>query len=324
MLKNISILGDSRAFDTYYTNNRYDERYGYDKTFPHRWRRIALLDQSASYDVIHIPDHFRSGTVQNNIIRLGLTNPSIVFVLDGIWESLLNKNHFIEFVEIRLRALPKSENSAIDLHYSQSDLVKLFKEDQLSVSPNQFGERARHIISYFRRRKRQVVWMTLPVPPSSYVGSTYHAGNYRPIHGWEECLAALNDAVVPIVTEYGGHVLNLTSEMGAVGGAATALIDQWHFSTAFHAHLANRLHDLTRHLLSQTPNDGHISNQYMLGGPEGKPGDDVVIYDGDPADELTVLNGLSPSQILLYPSELAQTENPTGNERAEFERQSLR
>jgi hypothetical protein len=187
-LKNISILGDSRAFDTYYTNNRYDERYGYDKTFPHLWRRIALLDQSASYDVIHIPDHFRSRTVQNNIIRLGLTNPAIVFVLDGIWESLLNKNHFVEFVETRLRALPKSENSIIELRYSPSDLVKLFKENQLSVSPDQFGERARHIVSYFlalsrrswrRAIRRGVVWFRV----CSFVSRTYSS------HGAAESLS---------------------------------------------------------------------------------------------------------------------------------------
>jgi hypothetical protein len=324
MLKKISILGDSRTFDTYYTNEHYEERYGYDKTFPHLWRRTALRDQSVEYDVIHIPDHFRSGTIQNNIVRLALTNPSIVIVLDGIWESLLNKNHFVQFVEAELRALPKTEDTEIEFSFSQTKLVRLFKSNRLSVSPEQFGERARHIVSYFRRRGRQVIWMTLPVPPRSYVGSTYHAGNYRPISGWEDCLAALNDAVVPTVMDYGGHILDLTNEMEAVGGASSAFIDQWHFSPVFHEHLAGTLHNLAQELLPKTPDADHVSNQYMLGGPEGRPDDDVIIYEGDPVDELSVLSKLSLAQILLYPDELTKIVNPTGNERAEFERQDLR
>jgi hypothetical protein len=324
MLKNISILGDSRAFDTYFTNDHYRERYGYDKTFPHLWRRIALFDQLVEYDVIHIPDHFRSGTIQNNIVRLALTNPSIVIILDGIWESLLNKNHFVQFVEAELRALPKTEDAGINLSFSQGELVRLFKNNRLSISPEQFGERARHIVSYFRRRGRQVIWMTLPVPPRSYVSSTYHAGNYQPISGWEECLAALNDAVVPTVTEYGGHILDLTNEMEAIGGATSAFIDQWHFSPVFHEHLAGALHDLARRLLPETPDIDHISNQYMLGGPEMPPNGDIVFYYGDRADEASMLSKLSPSQILLYPDELGKIVNPTGNDRGEFERQALR
>ena len=53
--------------------------------------------------------------------------------------------------------------------------------------------------------------MTLPVPPKAYVGSTYHAGNYAPIPDWDECLAAVNGAVVPIVEAYGGSILDLTT-----------------------------------------------------------------------------------------------------------------
>ena len=323
MLKNISLLGDSRAFDTYYTNEHYGQRYGYHQTFPHLWRRAALDMEPSQYDVVHIPDHFRSGTIQNNILRLALTNPSVVVVLDGIWESLLNKGHFIQFVEKSLKGVPKGKSSEIEFSFSEAKLVELFKKNQLPVSPNEFRERARCIVSYFRRRKRQVVWMTLPVPPASYVGSTYHAGNYKPILGWHECLTALNDAVVPIVIRYGGHVFDLTREMEAVGGASLALIDQWHFSPAYHQHIAKEMHSLARRLLPGTPGDEHISNQYMLDAPEARS-DDVVLYEGDLAGELEALSKLSETQILVYPEELVKTSNPIGKERAEFERQELR
>ena len=34
VLPNVSVLGDSRVFDTYYTGDDYAVRYGYDSTFP--------------------------------------------------------------------------------------------------------------------------------------------------------------------------------------------------------------------------------------------------------------------------------------------------
>ena len=129
---------------------------------------------------------------------------------------------------------------------------------------------------------------------------------------------------MPIVGDYGGTVLDLTNEMEAVGGASSAFIDQWHFSPAFHARLADSLNELSSRLISQMPNDAHVSNLFMLGAPEESPGENVVIYDGDPDEELEVLNELPASQILVYPDELMQIVNPPGNERAEFERQELR
>ena len=155
MRHTVTVLGDSRAFDTYYTKANYAIRYGYDATFPHLWRSAALGNPGANYDVVHIPDHFRSGTVQNNIVRLALTNPSVIVLLDGIWETLLNKVYFIEY----------AKTHAPDLEYSRERLVELFKSGKLSVSPVGFVERTRALVSYFRRRRRQAVYMTLPVPP---------------------------------------------------------------------------------------------------------------------------------------------------------------
>ena len=173
--------------------------FSYDASFPHLWRRAALANPSANYDVVHIPDHFRGSTVQNNIVRIALTDPSIVVILDGIWETLLNKGHFIEYTERRLREHDGSSDEVLSLRYSPNILVELFKTNMLSVSPQDFAERARHLVSYFRRRRRQVVWLTLPVPAKIYIGSTYHAGDYRPLAGWDECLAAMNDAVIPVM-----------------------------------------------------------------------------------------------------------------------------
>ena len=166
--------------------------------------------------------------------------------------------------------------------------------------------------------------MTLPVPPAPYIGSTYHAGNYRPIDGWDECLSALNHAVVPMVQDYGGTVLDLTSEMQAIGGASSAFIDQWHFSPSFHARLADSLNEISNRLLPQTPDETHVSNLFMLGAPEEPLSENVIMFEGDPDDELCAMAALSASQILIYPDELTQIVNPTGNERAEFERQDLR
>ena len=172
----VAVLGDSRAFDTYYTSDAYKIRYGYDSTFPHIWRAAALADAQSGYDVVHIPDHFRGGTVQNNIVRLALTDPAVVVLLDGIWETLINKGHFIAY----------AEQNALDEPFSHAGLVDLFKANRLSVSPQAFAERTRTLVSYFRRRRRQVIHMTLPVPPKAYIGSTYHAGGYKPLDDWDE------------------------------------------------------------------------------------------------------------------------------------------
>ncbi len=314
MRQNVTILGDSRAFDTYYTNASYSVRYGYDATFPHIWRRAALADQDAGYDVIHIPDHFRGGTVQNNIVRLALTNPAVVVLLDGIWETLINKGHFIEYASA----------SAPDLPYSRERLVELFKADKLSVSPGGFAERTRTLISYFRRRQRQVIYMTLPVPPKSYIGSTYHAGDYTPHEDWDECLAAVNSAGVKVAKSYGCAVLDLTKLMTECGGPCEALIDQWHFSPGFHQKIADRLAISVSAMLKETAGPGHVSHDFMLGPSSGPLPGAVIVHEGSPVDELELLAGLGEEQILVYPDELTDIDNPRGNDRAELQKQAIR
>ena len=319
-----TILGDSRAFDTYFTNSHYAARYGYESTFSHVWRKMALLDSSCDYDVVHIPDHFRGGTVQNNIVRLALTNPTVVVVLDGIWDTLVSKKHFLEYAERRLGDHSSGGGGAQEGDYDPTILSRLFEAGELSISPEGFAERSRHIISYFRRRQRHIIWMTLPVPPKSFVGSNYHAGDYRPNANWDECLRAANEAICPIVEAYGGVVLDMTAEMNAVGGAEKAFIDQWHFTATFHLHLAKVLHQQVRLLLPTAPGAEHISHSYMLGSPDNPKSRDVILYEGEPADELGMFARLAPEQIMVYPSELGPIDNPRGNDRAEFEKQAVR
>jgi len=316
-IRNVTVLGDSRTFDTYYTNSRYRARYGYDKTFSQQWRRAALANPSSSYDVVHIADHFRSGTIQNNIIRAALTDPAIVVVLDGIWETLVNKGHYLDYA--------KRKGIDGDCTYNRAELSALFCADELPLSPSAYAVRQSRLISYFRRRRRQIIWMTLPVPPKAYIGSTYHAGDYIPVPDWDECLAAVNDAIVPVVESYGGSVLNMTELMNEVGGPEVAFIDQWHFSEAFHAHIAEVLDRRASVLLAETPGPQHVSHRYMLGAPKDHGlHPDVVIHQGGPADELSVLRSLSPEKILLYPAELGEIDNPRGNDRATFEKQAVR
>lgn len=320
----VTILGDSRAFDTYFTNANYVARYGYEKTFPHIWRKMALLEAPCEFDVVHIPDHFRGGTVQNNIIRLALTNPAVIVILEGIWDTLIGKRHFVEYVEQRRQTRSPQSADEPEPEYDPTSLSQLFVAGELSISPEDFADRSRRIISYFRRRQRQIIWMTLPVPPKSFVGSTYHAGNYQPNANWHECLAAVNDAVRPIVEAYGGVILDMTLEMDAVGGAGEAFIDQWHFTPAFHIQLADALHCQARRLVRSAPGPGHVSHDYMLGSPDGPLARNVILYDGEPEAELEQFPRLGPEQIMLYPNELGPIDNPRGNDRVEFEKQAVR
>lgn len=323
-IPNVTILGDSRTFDTYFTNDRYDVRYGYDSSFPQLWRKRALTDPTANYDVVHIPDHFRGGTVQNNIIRLALTDPSIVVVLDGIWESLLNKGHFLEFAERLLRGHASAFDGPINLSYSPDTLLQLFENGALSVSPQDFAERARVLVSYFRRRRRQVLWLPLPVPDQHYIGSTYHAGDYHPPVNWDQILSALNAASASVMAAYGCHTIDMTRVMTEFGGAEEAFIDQWHFSPGFHAHLAEILDRRCREILKECPGADHVSHEFMLACPDRDVPPSVSVYDGEAADEVSALAALGEEQILVYATELESIDNPRSNDREAFERQAIR
>ncbi len=209
-----------------------------------------------------------------------------------------------------------------DFEFSARKLVDLFVANKLSVSPNAFAERARRLVSYFRRRRRDVVWLTLPVVPKRYVGTTFHAGGYRPIENWDECLAAMNAAVLPVMNAYGCEVLDLTDLMTGFGGPERALIDQWHFSPEFHAHLAEVLDERCRGLIERAPAPNHVSHRYMLGGGDGELDEHVVLHRGDESDEARLLENLPAADILVYAAEIETIDNPRGDDRAEFERQA--
>lgn len=281
----VAILGDSRAFDTYYVNPAYGASgYGYQHTFPALLRRMLLRRPEPFADAIHIPDHFRGATIENNIIRLALTEPSLVVLLDGIWESLLTKEQFLEYVAAKIRSHPWKEGAPLNLSFSSRRLAELFIAGELPVSPAGYARRQRKLISYFRRRRRQCLWLTLPIPPRHHLGGLHYAGNYLTIPEWGECLAAINAALVPMVEGYGARVLDLDALMRDHGGAAECLLDQWHFTPRFHATIAARLANIIDESRAELalPSD-HLSRRFMLSRrPEG---DRFGLYGELPACE---------------------------------------
>jgi len=277
---NVSILGDSRAFDTYYTNPSYRERYGYGATFPHLLQRQALQCSQPTYDVVHIPEHFRGGTVENNILRLALTDPTVVVLCDGIWETLVHKDWFIEWANEQIRSHSTHSPETLDLSYSSRRLAELFVANKLSVSPAKYAVKQHRIISYFRRRRRQCVWMSLPMPPREHLNRLHYAGNYRCIPEWDECLKAINGAMAPIVSAYGATWFDLQDLVLNHGGFGKALIDQWHFSASFHAGIAAELGRLLPSLIAQNHvSADHVSRKFLLSRePEEEP---LALYGSD-------------------------------------------
>jgi len=280
----VAILGDSRVFDTYFTNAAYAERYGYDATFPHLLRGWALRKPAGGCDVVHIPDHFRGRTVENNIIRLALTDPAVVVLCDGIWETLVHKDWFIEWATNRTRAHATLGGDTLDLSYSSSRLADLFVANELAVSPRNYALKLQRIISYFRRRRRQCIWMSLPMPPRDHLDRLHYAGNYRCIPEWDECLKAINDAMAPIVSAYGAAWLDLHELVLSHGGFARALIDQWHFSRSFHSAIALELQRILPPMLAAAvlPAD-HVSRKFLLAREPG--GEPLALYGSDAAIE---------------------------------------
>jgi hypothetical protein len=283
-LPNISILGDSRVFDTYYVNSDYRCIYGYDKTFPFLLRRQLLCSRQQTFDVVHIPDHFRAGTIENNIIRLALTNPAMVVLCDGIWETLVHKDWFIEYAVGEIKKHPTLSRETLKISYSSRILAELFVSNQLKISPHNYAERQRRIISYFARRRRRSVWMTLPVPPREHLNRLHFAGNHQCIPEWDMCLVAINDAVAPVAAAYDVITIDLNGLVKSNGGFGASLIDQWHFSPSFHALIAEELATI----ISRCGDDlilpeSHMSHQFMLARPlDGQP---VILWgDADTTD----------------------------------------
>lgn len=361
----VAMLGDSRAFDTYYANAEYpvSALYGCDATFSHILRGAELAASPPTYDVVQIPDHFRGGSVQSNSLRLALNDPAVCILLDGIWETLLNKRHFLEWVETELHGHPSHSAEQLDFRYSSQRLADLFVSGALSISPVRYAGRQRQLISYFRRRRRSVIWMSLPVPSPDHLGGLHYAGHYQCIPEWGACLAAVNDAVRPIVDAFGARWMDLHELMEAGGGAGACLIDQWHFSRSFHALIAIQLRKILHKELPRVvlPAD-HVSRRFMLARPPGDtplalvgdidaardwqarhPGakvdavlglDDgqasstvVVLFAGeDEREDLAarMLADMNLDAILLFPEELEPMRNPVGNERAGFADRNLK
>lgn len=266
-----AVLGDSRVFDTYYATPDYgDNVYGYHQTFPHILQRRLLNDDKNSYDCVHIPDHFRGRTVENNILRLALTDPDVVVLCDGIWETLISKKHILQYVENRLSNSGPLRDPRLPDQDVDNTLVTLYKAGELALSPNTYADRIARIVSWFARRRRNVIWLTTPIPPIDHLGGIHFAGNYEPFRGWHECLDVLNRTTVRHLENLPCHILDLHKLMTAHGGASCCLIDQWHFSAAFHEQIAQHLYDIIKDI-TPIPND-HISRKSMLpGGPHDIP-----------------------------------------------------
>lgn len=342
-----SILGDSRVFDTYYLNDRYEQGYGYDRTFPHLLRGMLLRDDKAAWDAVHIPDHFRGGTVSSNILRLALTDPDRVYLCDGIWETLLNKAHFKEYMDEAVDG-HQVRDGALTFEYSHESLARLFVEEKLSISPQKYARRIYDIASYFRRRRRSCVWMNLIMPDPSYKDGVHYAGDYKCSPYWRDCLKAVNAAVDSKLDEIGAEVMDLDRMMRDLGGEESALLDQWHFTAPFHAEIADALYGELCGPIDSVPDD-YVSHRYMVApreiadpvvlfAPDGRtdPGDrlakpfDVALATDDPVaaakaesdvvllvadDEVrdsfasALLEVLRPGQIVLFPEELNSIEN---------------
>lgn len=297
----ISVLTDSRGLDTYYANPRYGRRvYGYNRTFPFLLRRDFLGRNPPIADLCHIPDHFRGGTVQNNIIRLALTDPQIVVLLDGIWETLLNKQDFHEWVSGTIDAHEWKSGAPLDLSFSSERIADLYLAGELPKSPETYARRMGEIVSYFRRRRRQCVWLTTPVTPRDHLGGVHYAGDYLTFPDWGRCVASLNEAVATRVTALGGQVIDLNDLMETSGGAEDCLLDQWHFTPSFHAIVAEKLSrtlgDLVDHDLSAP---GPASSAFMLPAP---PGDTEIALIG-PADLTSGWRAEHPDANVVITSE---------------------
>lgn len=259
----IAILGDSRTFDTYYVNERYVEPYGYDKTFASIWSRAGRLSSQVPCEVIHIPDHFRGGTIENNITRLALCDPDVVVLCDGIWETLLNKQQFIDYAAKKIGSHDVRSEGELILRFSTQSMAELFIQGELNDSPDLYAARITRIASYFVRRNRRVFWMNLCVPGPDHLDRLHYAGNYVCAPEWDQCLSAVNTAVERCLAQIGAGVIDVHRYMEEFGGPSAALLDQWHYTASFHAYLATVLPSyLTQQAVAAVDHED-ISHQVM-------------------------------------------------------------
>lgn len=319
-----TILGDSRVFDTYYLNDLYpDGGYGYQATFPFLLRRMLLSANPPFADSIHIPDHFRGRTLQNNIIRLALTDPAMVVIIDGIWETLLSPKHLAEHAQRSGRTVRRDGD--ILSSYGPDDVVRSYARGELTLSPTLYADRICTLTSYFVRRRRQVVWMTTPIPPLDHRQGLHYAGAYRPIAGWHGCLEVLNEVATAAIAPFGAHVVDLNGLMAAAGGATVCLLDQWHFTPRFHALIADNLLDLIAGEVAamRSTAAGPSRNVIVPGAkvdPASLPNVRVLDGSGKERDEeaLRILASQPNVAAVVYPEELNSIDNPVGDDRKEY------
>ncbi len=276
--RRVAILGDSRVFDTYFLNDHYQAGYGYDRTFPFLLRRRLWEATDGAVETIHIPDHFRAYSMDNNILRLALTDPDVVILCSGIWETLVNKQTFIDYAAEAIRDHPTHSGRELTLTYSSKALADLFLADKLKYSPRKFIERQRRIVSYFRRRRRRVMLMNLVVPPVAHLNRVHYAGNHRLFPDWDRCLEALNQGLSELAGEYGAEVIDVHRLLAVDGDIGDHLLDQWHFSDAGHSRLADHLAGVLAAASPELDLDaGHVSRDFALHRP---PGDHRLILLG--------------------------------------------
>lgn len=259
----VSVLADSRGFDTYYVNSRYLESYGYHETFPYLLSREFAVQ--GIHELVHIPDHYRGGTVQNNIIRLALTKPELIVLLNGIWETLLTREMFLDYVKGEIGQKRHPSSTPLDFRFSSEELVRLFLTDKLANSPAKYIERERRVCSFFLRRGRGAIVFGLPVTPKHHLDGIHFAGNYRCLPEWGHCLEALNTEMLELSRIYGCRYFDTNALMTACGGASECLIDQWHFSRHFHRQIACHLRACILGMKERPPLSGAQHKYYMPG-----------------------------------------------------------
>jgi hypothetical protein len=344
----VAVLTDSRGFDTYYLNDRYETWYGADKTFAHRLGRRLLLERAPPVDTVHIPDHFRSGTIENNLLRLGLCDPSYVVLCDGIWETLLNRELLIDYVTEQIRESALGDPDPLRLEVSHQAVTELFLAGKLAISPALYAARIGRIVSYFARRRRAVCWLSLLVPSPDHKDGIHYAGDYKCLPGWGRCLEAVNQSVKEMLLLWGATYVDLQALMAASGGETACLLDQWHFTEAFHQRVADSLYALVTAALDAAPlAPDHASHAAIV---PGKAGGGALVVIGDAAqawcrqvegrfdanpvslgdaarleaativlvdpvekrDETArdLLDRCPPSTIVIYPEEIDGIENP--------------
>lgn len=279
----VAVLTDSRGFDTYYLNDRYEAWYGADKAFPAVLGHRLLLDPSCALHAVQIPDHFRSGTVENNLLRLGLCDPSYVVLCDGIWETLINREHLVDYVTDRIRERSLSDDDPLEIEVSHKAVTRLYLSNALSVSPARYAERIERLVSFFVRRRRNICWLSLLVPAPSHKNRIHYAGDYKCSPEWQQCLNAINHGIEDVLGRWGATYVDLQALMEESGGESACLLDQWHFTEAFHSRVADKLFGvISRELEAVVPlPPDHASRNFIV---PGKAGDTPMVVVGEGND----------------------------------------